>query len=212
MAIAGSISASSGSVNGVVHVTGSNCFDPLTAIGMTGTLTGSNISLTSATVAGQVATLTGTVSDPTASQPGRFTGTYAINGGCSDGDQGNVTGTTEYPIGGNWAGDLTSATGVINRLTVTMAQGNATSEGTFLLGGTAGFEVGTCFKSATILSGTYPSGSYVIGDFVSLEIQTDNGLIEFVGKPSGGVIWGTYTLSGSTCEPAGTGYLSPWEY
>ena len=213
LAIAGSISVSGSSVNGVVHVTGSNCFDPLTAVSLTGTLTGNNISLTSTSVVGQVTTLTGSLSDPGASQPGEFTGTYAINGGCASGDQGNVTGMTEYPMGGFWAGDLTSATGDINRLTVTMVRGSSTSEGTFGLTGTAFFEVGNCFTSATIASGTLPSGSYVIGNSMSLEIQTDNGVIVFSGADKGdGVIRGNYTLTGSTCEPTGTGYLSPWEY
>ena len=116
-------------------------------------------------------------------------------------------------MGGNWAGDLTSGTGDINRLTVTLAQGSATSEGIFGLTGTAFFEVGTCFTSAKILSGTFPAGSYVIGNSMSLQIETDNGLIVFVGVDKGdGVIRGNYTLGGSTCEPSGTGYLSPWEY
>jgi hypothetical protein len=213
LAIAGSISVSGSSANGAVHVTGSNCFDPLTAMDLTGTLTGTNISLTSTSVVGQVTTLTGTFNDPGGSQPGQFTGTYAINGGCAGGDQGNVTGVTAYPKGGFWAGNLTSATGDINRLTVTLAQGSATSEGTFGLTGPALFEVGTCFTSATIVSGTFPSGSYVLGNSVTLEIQTDNGVIVFVGADKGdGVIRGTYTLAGSTCEPTGTGYLSPWEY
>ena len=213
LTIAGSLSVSGSSVNGAVHVTGSNCFDPLTPVSLTGTLTGSNLSLTSATIVGQVTTLTGNFSDPGTSQPGQFTGTYAINGGCAGGDEGNVTGVTTYPMAGFWAGDLTSATGDINRLTVTLVQGSATPEGTFGLTGTALFEVGTCFTSAKIVSGTFPSGSYVIGNSMSLEIQTDNGVVAFLGADHGdGVIRGNYTLSGSTCEPTGTGYLSPWEY
>jgi hypothetical protein len=44
-----------------VHVDGSNCFDPLITVGLTGTLTDSNISLTSASVNRQVITLAGTV-------------------------------------------------------------------------------------------------------------------------------------------------------
>src|ERR1039458_9381908 len=90
LTIAGSISVSGSSVSGAVHVSGSNCFDRLTTVGLTGTLTGGNISLTSASVAGQVATFTGTFSDPGTFLPGQFTGTYAINGGCADGEKGNA--------------------------------------------------------------------------------------------------------------------------
>ena len=213
LTIAGSISPSGGSVSGAVHVNGSNCFDSLSKVD---TLSGSNLSLTSTPVAGQVATLTGNFSDDTLTAThllGQFTGTYVINGGCAGGDEGNFTGVKVSSMTGNWAGDLTSETGDINRVVVTLAQGAATSEGTFELIGTAFFEVGTCFKSAKITSGKFPAGSYVMGNSVSLEIQTDNGVIVLVGKAKGdGLIRGNYTLAGSTCEPAGTGYLSPWEY
>jgi hypothetical protein len=199
-----------------VHINGSNCFDPLSTIGLTGTLTGSDLSLTATSLDGQVTTLTGTISDNTFTAthlPGEFVGTYAINGGCAGGDKGNVTGVKISSMAGNWAGDLTSETGDTNRLVVSLAQGAATSEGIFSLTGSAGFEVGTCFKSAKIVSGTFPSGSYVMGNSVSLEIETDNGVIVFLGKAKGdGLIRGNYTLVGSTCEPTGTAYLSPWEY
>ena len=216
LSIGGSISPSGGSVSGAVHISGSNCFDPVSTVGLTGTLTGSDLSLTATSVDGQVTTLTGTISDNTLTAthlPGEFIGTYVINGGCAGGDKGNVTGVKISSMAGNWAGDLTSETGDTNRLVVTLAQGAATSEGIFGLTGTAFFEVGTCFKSAKITSGKFPSGSYVMGNSVSLEIQTDNGVIVLVGKANGdGLIRGNYMLAGSTCEPAGTGYLSPWEY
>jgi hypothetical protein len=213
LTIAGSISVSGRSASGAVHISGSNCFDRLTTVVLTGTLTGGNLSVTSASVAGQVATLTGSFSDPGTNFPEQLTGTYAIKGGCAGGDEGKATGVKVGSMGGNWAGDLTSGTGDINRLTVTLVQGSATSEGIFGLTGTASFEVGTCFHSATIVSGTFPSGSYVVGDTVSLEIQTDNGVVVFLGTADGdGLIRGNYTLTGSTCEPTGTGYLSPWEY
>ncbi len=216
LTIGGSISSSGSSVSGAVHINGSNCFDPLSTASLTGTLTGSDFSLTSTSVDGQVTTLTGSVSDNTLTAthlPGQFIGTYTINGGCAGGDKGNVTGVKVSSMAGNWAGDLTSETGDTNRVVVALAQGAATSEGIFELAGTAFFEVGTCFKSAKITSGTFPSGSYIMGNSVSLEIETDNGVIVFVGKAKGdGLIRGNYTLAGSTCEPAGTGYLSPWEY
>ena len=62
------------------------------------------------------------------------------------------------------------------------------------------------------MSGTFPSGSYIMGSAVSLEIETDNGVILYLGPKDDGLIRGNYTLTGSTCEPAGTAYLSPWEY
>jgi len=214
LTIGGSISSSGRSVSGAVHINGSNCFDPLSTVSLTGTLTGSDLSLTAPSLDGQVTTLTGSISDNTLTAthlPGEFIGTYAINGGCAGGDKGNVTGVKISSMAGNWAGDLTSERGDTNRLVVTLAQGAATSEGIFGLTGTAFFEVGTCFKSAKIMSGTFPSGSYVMGNSVSLEIE--NGVIVLLGKAKGdGLIRGNYMLDGSTCEPSGTAYLSPWEY
>jgi hypothetical protein len=216
LTIGGSISPSGTSISGAVHINGSNCFDPLSRVDLTGTLTGSDLSLTATSVDGQVTTLTGNIADDTLTAthlPGQFTGTYTINGGCAGGDKGSVIGVKVSSMAGNWAGDLTSQTGDTNRLVVTLAQGVATSEGIFALSGTASFEVGACFKSAKIRSGTFPSGSYVLGNSVSLEIETDNGVIVLLGKAKGdGLIRGNYTLDGSTCEPAGTAYLSPWEY
>jgi hypothetical protein len=216
LTIGGNISPSGSSVAGAVHISGSNCFDPLSTAGVTGTLTGSDLSLTATSVDGQVVALTGNIADDTLTAthlPGQFIGTYSISGGCAGGDKGNVTGVIVPSMSGNWAGDLTSETGDINRLTVTLARDAANSEGIFGLTGTAFFEVGTCFKSAKIMPGTFPSGSYVMGNSVTLEIETDNGVIVFLGKAKGdGLIRGNYTLVGSTCEPTGTAYLSPWEY
>ena len=212
LAIGGNISPSGSSLSGAVHINGSSCFDPLSPAKLTGTLTGSDLSLTATSVDGQVITLTGSSEIPGTHVPGEFAGTYTINGGCAGGDKGNFTGVPVSSMAGNWAGDLTSATGYINRIAVTLVQG-AASEGIFGLTGTAFFEVGNCFTSAKIISGTFPSGSYVEGNSVSLEIQTDNGVIVFVGTAGGdGLIQGNYTLTGSTCEPTGTGYLSVWEY
>jgi len=92
------------SVSGAVHINGSNCFDPLNTISLTGTLTGSDLSLTSTAVDGQVTTLTGSISDNTQTAthlPGQFTGTYAIDGGCAGGDKGNVTGVKVSSMAGH---------------------------------------------------------------------------------------------------------------
>ena len=91
--ISGGIAQSGSSVSGAAHLDGSKCFDRLTTIGLTGTLTGSNITLTSTTVDGQVTTLTGSVSDYLSTGlTATFAGTYTIDGGCANGDHGNVTG------------------------------------------------------------------------------------------------------------------------
>ena len=88
------------------------------------------------------------------------------------------------------------------------------SEGSFGLTGNFNFD-GACFNSGKLTPGTYPTPSFVLGTSVALKIPTDNGTIAFVGSSgpdTGGLIEGTYTVTGGACESTGTGYLSPWEY
>lgn len=217
LTIAGSISVSGSSVSGAVHVSGSNCFDRLTTVGLTGTLTGGNISLTSASVAGQVATFTGTFSDPGTYLPGQFTGTYAINGGCADGEKGNATGVKVLYIGNTLNGTFTTLGGGTFSVAGDMAQDSASSSaGSFAITGTVTFNT-SCFSSGTMASGTFPSGSFIMGTSVAFEIATNNGTVAFLGtlNPATGEIDGDYTISGGTCDQTGTAVFvpsSPWDY
>ena len=110
LTIAGNLNQSGSSVTGAVHVAGGSCFDQQNVIGLTGTLTDGNVSLTSASVDGQVITFTGSISSK-ANFPDALTGTYAITGGCANGDQGNVTGYSVGAFNGSWYGNLTTAGG-----------------------------------------------------------------------------------------------------
>ncbi|MGA9988245.1 MAG: hypothetical protein WBP69_10720 [Terriglobales bacterium] len=107
MTIAGSINQSGSSVSGAVHVAGGSCFDQQNVIGLTGTLTDGNVSLTSASVDGQVITFAGNITNK-ANFADTLTGTYAINGGCANGDQGNVTGYSMGAFNGSWYGELST--------------------------------------------------------------------------------------------------------
>ena len=214
LGIAGSISqsGSGSSLSGAVHVSGSNCFDQPTTMSLTGTLTGSNISLTSTPVAGQVIAFTGSVTN----NGYAFTGTYTINGGCANGDQGNVAGI-EIPILDMWSGTFTASGGETFNVDLSnVAQdSNPSPEGSFPITGTATFSA-PCFNSGALMSGTFPSGSFIIGTSVALEIQTGNGVVSFLGtaNPTTGQISGNYTVSGGTCDQTGTAVLlpNPWDY
>jgi len=217
LTVAGSISVSGSSVSGAVHVVGSNCFDRLTTMGLTGTLTGGNISLTSASVAGQVATFTGTFSNYGTFLPGQFTGTYAISGGCADGDQGTAIGLKILYIGNTLNGTFTRSGGGTFSVVGDMAQDSANSRaGSFAITGTVNFNT-SCFGSGTMASGTFPSGSFILGNSVAFEIATSNGKVVFLGtlNPDTSVIDGHYTISGGTCDQTGTAVFvasSPWDY
>jgi hypothetical protein len=220
LTIAGSISQSDGSVSGVVHVDGSNCFDRMTAVRLTGTLAGGNVSLVATSVAGQVITLTGSVADNALTDvfaPGRFTGTYAVNGGCANGEQGNVTGIKIGYIANILNGTFTAAGGEPFDVTGDMGQNSASSdEGSFGITGTVTFSK-ACFSSGTITVGSFPSGSYIMGTSVALVIETGNGTVAFLGtlNPDTSEISGDYTVSGGSCDQSGTAVLvssSPWDY
>jgi hypothetical protein len=214
LTIAGSFNQSGSSVRGAVHVDGGRCFDQRNVIDLTGTLTDGDISLTSASVGGQVITFAGSITVK-ANFPDTLTGTYAINGGCANGDQGNVTGYSVGAFNGPWYGNLTTAEGAnIHWGTNQLGQVDASSEGSFGLIGDFNFD-GACFNSGTLTAGTYPTPSFHLGTSVVLSIPTDNGTIAFVGTAGpdqGGLIVGTYTVTGGSCESTGAGYLSPWEY
>ena len=211
LTIAASISQSGSTLGSVVHVDGSSCFEQQTAIRLTGTLADGNISLTSVSVNEQVITLAGTITKKDGF-PYQLTGTYSIVGGCASGNQGNVTGYSVGAFNGSWYGNLTTAGGAdIHWGTNQLGRVGASSEGSFGLTGTFNFD-GACFNSGKL---TYPTPSYILGTSVALNIPTDNGTVAFVGTAGpdeGGLIEGTYTVIGASCESAGPGYLSPWEY
>ena len=212
LAIGGSIIQSGNMLSGAVHVDGSSCFEQPTAIRLDGTLTDGNISLTSAAVSGQIISLAATINKK-AGYPYQLTGTYNIDGGCASGDRGNVTGYSVDGINGVWYGNLTSVGGAdIHWGTDQLGQVGASSEGSFGLTGNFNFD-GACFDSGRLNPGTFPTPSFILGTSVALNIPTDNGSLVFVGTAdTDGLIRGTYTVTGGSCESTGTGYLSPWEY
>jgi hypothetical protein len=188
-------------VNGALHVDGSNCFNQLTTIGFAGTMTDANASLTATTLDGQTVTLTGSFAN------NAFAGTYSINGGCDDGDQGSVTGISiSIADADTWGGAFTSSAQKTFNVSGNFAQSTtASSTGSFGITGTATFDT-PCFSATTLNTGSFPSGSFLMGTLVSLEIKTDNGTLDFIGTvdPLTEFMSGTYTVVGGTCDQTGT--------
>lgn len=194
-----------------MHIDGSNCFDHRATASLTGTVTDSNVSLTSESISGQVVTLNGAVANDS------LTGNYTIDGGCAGGDHGNVTGINIPYIPTTLGGTFTPSGGPTFDVSGDLAQ-SATpgSEGSYGLTGTVTFN-GSCLGSGTITSGAFPSGSYILGTSLALQIQTGNGTLAFVGalNPDTGEISGSYNVSGGTCDDTGTAVLAvsdPWGY
>jgi hypothetical protein len=180
-------------------------------VGLTGTLNGSNLLLTSSSVDGQVTAVTGTASDTS------FTGTYHTNGGCADGDQGSVIGTRIPYIANQLQGTFTNSGQVTFGAVGDIAQSAAaSSDGSYGITGSVTFNT-SCFSSGTIKSGTLSSGSFILGSTVALEVETGNGTVTFLGTMNSerSAIDGDFTISGGTCDGTGTAILnvtSPWDY
>ena len=92
----------------------------------------------------------------------------------------------------------------------------ASSQCSFGITGTATFDT-PCFSAATLSPGSFPSGSFILGTLVSLEIKTDNGTLAFLGTvdPLTEYMRGTYSVVGGTCDQTGTAVLvltGQWDY
>jgi hypothetical protein len=212
LTFAGSIVYAGAAVSGALHVDGSSCFDRLTTIALTSTVTGNTTSLTSAAIDGQVVTFTGDFSGNT------FNGKYKINGGCDTGDQGTLTGIHVSNIGNNLSGTFTnSAQRTFNVVGQIAQSDNASPDGSFPITGTATFDT-PCFSAGTIQQGTFPSGSFILGMSVALEVETGKGILTFLGnlnQSGDGAVSGNYTVSGGGCDDSGTAVLQvagEWDY
>jgi hypothetical protein len=218
LTLSGSISSAGTAVSGAVHVDGSTCFDRLTTMGLTGIVTASGTTLTSTVFGGQSVTFAGSFTVSPYAEP-IFTGTYSINGGCAAGDQGSVTGSKiDILDADSWAGTFTSSAQKTFNVKGDFAQNaSAGSEGSFGITGNATFDT-PCFDTSVISPGSFPSDSYVMGTIVSLEIKTSNGTLAFQGtvaKPVNGLVSGTYSISGGTCDQTGTAVVTlggQWDY
>jgi hypothetical protein len=175
--VGGNLTQSGTTISGTMHVDNSSCYDLLTDVPMTGTISGSNVNLTSSSVNSQVIAVKGTVGTNT------ITGTYTITGGCSDGDKGSVSAMFVPSITGTWKATETSGSTTVTT-TATVTQGaTATTDGIFPLSGTLNVTNPVCFTSATIDQ----TQSFMAGDIVAVYATTND-----VGGGTGTFIYVAY--------------------
>lgn len=162
--IGGSLLQSGTSLSAIMHIDGSSCYDLLTNIPFTGSVTGTNFTLTSSSINSQVITVTGTIANSSSIQ-----GSYTITGGCATGDKGTVTGVLVPSISGTWkATDM--STGVTITITGNIIQStSATSDGLFLLSGNFTYANSPCSTGGTI-----KSASFIAGDVVAVDANTND--------------------------------------
>jgi hypothetical protein len=218
--VAGSLEQSGNNVTGVMHLTAASCSSFNTDIPVNGTLgtdSAGDFTVTLAlTLPGGQALALNMI------HPGGHlsivSGTYTLAGvGCAGPAQGfasgNVMGITGTASTGTaWRGSLTSNSGPVSQINLSMTQTGPDAHGFFSATGTGTITGGTCFSAFTI-----DPSSIVIGEGSTL-VLTDSqsgvtGTLSLQGTfaplPFGGATFvGTYTSTQGTCSDAGSADMS----
>lgn len=203
--IGGNLTQNGDSLAGKMSVVSSLCFGPSQIVNFTGTVKGKNVTLTSATVGGEVISVTASGNSGSA-----LTGTYSIAGGTTcNGQTGSITANPVPSISGTWSGPIFTAGGVSQggpnaALAIALTQATtASSDGTFALTGTLTFTQSSCFAAGTIPAGS----SFITGPYLVVNGTTDDGgsltytaLLNNTASPTS--MTGTYGISdaGGTCD------------
>jgi hypothetical protein len=159
--IGGNISQTGTAVSAKLYITSTLCFDPSQAITFTGTVSGKNVTLTSAIVNSQVVTIAATGTSGSA-----LTGTYTLTGGsCASGDTGTVAATVTPSLTGTWngpiVGDYYNDQNATLSLALTQAS-TASTDGTFALTGTVTYTSSSCSSTGTISGGSVAGSALVM--------------------------------------------------
>lgn len=189
-------STSSSAITGIAHIYASSCFDFTVDIPVTGTIDQSkNITMTSATTAGQVVTV-----NLTSNSSNTMTGTYTIAGGCAAGDKGTLSAALVPNISGTWTGSVQSNTdNSVSQVSAQLTQAQtANSDGLYPLTGNISFPNGTCFTSGNLVN------SFTSGGVLTIFGQTNNGVFISAGiitdPTTGKNMVVAYSISGGTCD------------
>lgn len=171
--IGGNVSQSGTSVTAKLSAVGSLCFDPSTPIAFSGSVSGKKVTLTSASVNGQVLTIAATGTTDSA-----LTGTYIIAGGCANGDTGTITAGAVSSISGTWNGPIVNDFNGDPTAAISIALSQATQasqDGTFALTGTVTYTQSTCSATGTISSGSLAGSTVLNLTIDTVEYDTSAG-------------------------------------
>lgn len=197
--IGGNLMQNGSTLAGTMSVASSNCFAPSQTVTFTGTVKGKNVTLTSASVGGEVISVTATGTTGSA-----LTGTYSIAGGTTcNGETGTLTANPVPSISGTWSGPIVGDFNSDPNVTLSIAlaeAATASADGTFALTGNLTYTGSTCSVSGTIDS------SFIAGPYVVVNATTDDGaslsytaLLNNSASPTS-MPGGTYGTSGGNCN------------
>jgi hypothetical protein len=200
--IGGNLTQNGSSLAGTMSVVGSpNCFAPSQTVTFTGTVKGTNVTLTSESVGGEVITITATGTN------GSLTGTYSIAGGTvCDGQKGTITASPVPSVSATWSGPIVGDANGDPKVTLAIAftqAATASADGTFALTGNITYTGSTCSHTGTIPA----NSSFIVGPYVVVNnATTDDGatfsytaLLDNAASPTS-MPGGTYQTTGGACE------------
>ena len=198
--IGGNLSQSGSSLAGTMYVVGS-CISTSEQVAFTGSVSGSNVTLSSSGGSGQVITLnlTGTASS--------LTGTYTVSGGCDTGDSGTVVATPVASVTGTWNAPIVNDGNGDPNVTLSMALTEATTastNGSFALTGTLTYTGSTCSVTGTITQASI-TGHYVVINANTVEYDGSSGSFTYtqglLNNPSSPTtMTGTYNVIEGLCD------------
>lgn len=153
-------------VSGTLHLIALPCLDPFADdLVVTGTISGNNLSITTAPVNGEMLTLS---LHPSAGQSGTIAameGSASLSGSCATSSA--VTATLIPLITGVFAGSFTF--GLSGDLSANLTQSGPDAHGFFHVSGTLSLNGSSCFTSATVTDST------IFGGDVIINMDTDTG-------------------------------------
>jgi hypothetical protein len=204
--IGGNLTQSGTNLAGTMHVASSLCYSPSQIVAFTGTVKGNKITLTSASVGGEVITVTAS------GTAGSLTGTYSIAGGTGCNLQtGTIVANPVPLISGTWTGAIVDGNLDPNvTLLIALTQATtASADGTFALTGNLTYSGSTCSVSGTISAGqAFIAGTYIVMQGNTIEFDGSSGNFDytpvFLNSPTSPTsMQGTYQQSFGACTDTG---------
>jgi hypothetical protein len=195
--IGGHLEQHGSTITGILHIASSRCFKVDKDVPVSGTVEDGNANLTSLAADHQVlhASLLG--------HDGAMVGNYSFSGGCSNGDEGSLTGSLVPPVSGMWNAIDTQPDKSVGGVNLALAQSaTANGHGVYPLSGTLAFTASPCQVSGRITSG-YVAGNIVVINAETQEGTGSSGSFRMEGDFSAGhspSIVGEYSYGAGSCK------------
>jgi hypothetical protein len=197
--IGGNLTQSGTNLAGTMYVVNSLCYSSSQTVAFTGTVKGNNVTLTSASVGGEVISVAAT------GTAGSLTGTYSIAGGTTcNGQTGTIAATPVPSISANWSGPITGSGGSNVTLAIAFTQAaTASADGTFALTGNVTFTNSSCSLNGTVDT-SFIAGPYLVVLATTKEVDGTTGTFTYTqvflnnaAAPTS--MQGTYSVTSGLC-------------